>query len=287
MRSSLRHFVHFALPLALIACAPPMTDGDTDATDAPVEACSATRVREVRGRVVDELDMPIADARVQLCARIEPDGNLVCLLPPRTAPDGTFLIEVDATVSCMSAATMRVFVPGGGFATTYCAVDLSVTREGVLTTASPIEVFRVPAATVPPRGDATLARDVDLGAVILNVAPGALPNEEDYASLGARFIDPATSCLPAIHAMNGLVLFTPEAELRAPASITLRIPEARPGARYEVHILGGIGTLLEDGTSVEEGHLARVGVGTVDADGLLRVDARIRYLSQLAVSLQR
>jgi hypothetical protein len=272
-----------------LGCSAPDALPDAQATsdavlvDSPAAQCSeATWVRRVEGRALDELGAPIGDGRAQLCVHVAPDDRLVCLVPPRTNADGTFTIEVDESIHCLTSATLRLLVPSGGFATTYCPVDVTRAGAGALSLEVPIVVTHVPpSSALPPRGDAAQSREVDLGVATLQLAPSALPNEQDYARLGARAVMPSTSCVPAMRAMDGLVLFAPESELTQPVALSLRIPSASAGERYALHLLGGIGTTLADDTPVAEGELALLGIETADATGRVTLTAPLRYLSQV------
>lgn len=271
-----------SLVLAL-GCAAPAVAADAPHADAAELACvGGVEVARIEGRALDELGAPIAEGRAQLCARVAPDDHLVCLVPPTTDATGAFVIEVDPSIRCLTSATLRVIVPRGGFATTYCPVDLTPTSAGQLTLVAPLVVTQVPAATaLPPLGDASQVREVDLGAALLLLAPSALASPESYARLGARNVAPATACVPAMRAMDGVVLFSPESELTEPATLRLRIPEATAGERFELHVLGGIGTTLADGSTVDEAEVALLGTERAEADGTVTLSAPLHYLSQV------
>ena len=285
MRTSLQLASFFVALGCSAPDAAPDASATSDAalTDSPAAQCTAgTWVRRVEGRALDELGAPIGEGRAQLCVHVAPDDRLVCLVPPRTSADGAFTIEVDESIHCLTSATLRLLVPSGGFATTYCPVDVTLARAGALSLALPFVATHVPpSSALPPRGDAAQSREVDLGAATLQLAPSALPNEQDYARLGARAVMPSTSCVPAMRAMDGLVLFAPESELTQPVALSLRIPSASAGERYALHLLGGIGTTLADGSPVEEGALGLLGIETADATGRVTLTAPLRYLSQV------
>lgn len=271
-----------SLFLALGCAAPAMPPDAPRLHDAPVRCVGGVEVARIEGRALDELGAPVAEGRAQLCARVAPDDHLVCLVPPITDAIGAFVIDVDPSIRCLSAATLRVIVPRGGFATTYCPVDLTPTSAGQLDLTAPLVVTRVPAATaLPALGDVSEVREVDLGAALLRLAPSALASPEDYARLGARSVAASTSCIPAMRAMDGIVLFSPESELTQPATLRLRIPEATAGQRFELHVLGGIGTTLADGSAVDEGEVALLEVTQVQEDGTVALSTPLRYLSQL------
>lgn len=245
-------------------------DAPVDApSDAPRAACGATAVDVVTGRVTDEAGAAIAGARPQLCARLAPDGRLVCLAPPVSEADGSFSIEVPAEARCMRSAAMRVLLPSSANAVTYCPIELGAAVEGRLALSTPYELFAVERGSLPPLGDPSAAREVPLGAaLVLDVSPDAVGGEADYLRLGARSVDPARSCVPEARSLAGLVAATPEASLSAPFRV--HAPDLAEGTHVELFVLGGLGTVLGDGTEVEEATLARFGAGTVDAAGWIQ-----------------
>jgi len=245
------------------------------ADDAPLPACGATAVDVVRGRVLDASGAPVERARPQLCARLEPDGRLVCLTPPFSGADGTFTIEVPPEVRCMRSAAMRVLVTGGPYATTYCPIDLAPTSAGTLEIARAVELFEVLREPLPPVGDPATPREVQLGgALVLEVSPADVGGEADYARLGAADVEPSRSCVPEARALEGLVAATPEVELDAP--FRLLGSGLAEGTRVDLFLIGGLGTRLADGTEVEEAQLVRFGGGSVEADGSITPEAGLR-----------
>jgi len=278
------------------AVAPDAASQQPDAASAPVDAagdaplppCDATAVDVVRGRAVDASGAPVERARPQLCARVAPSGNLVCLTPPFSAADGSFVIEVPPEVRCMRSAAMRMLVTGGPYATAYCPVDLTPTSGGTLELADDVELFSVERGTLPPVGDPAMPREVLLaGGLELQVSPTDIGGETDYARLGAAAVEPSRSCVPEARALEGLLAATPEVSLDAPFRILSSGLAA--GARVDLFVIGGLGTRLADGTEVEEADLVRFGGATVDADGTITPEAGVRlpHLNWLGWSTAR
>ncbi len=245
------------------------------AADAPHAPCSAAAIDVVTGRVVDDGGSPVASARPQLCARLDPDGRLVCLSPPITDAEGRFVIEVPSEVRCMQSAAMRALLPGGSFATSYCPVELGPAAGGALDIASALELFAVERAITPTLGDPTVVREVVLGDVLaLEVAPDEVGGAADYARLGAVAIEPSRSCVPSARSLAGLIAAMPEASTSAPFRV--RDAALAPGTAVDLHVIGGLGTVLADGTEVGEAELVRFGAGVVGADGWITPDPGVR-----------
>jgi hypothetical protein len=269
------------------ACEPPLAapdagleiedalSGPDAARDAPLPPCAATAVDVIRGRVADAAGTPVERARPQLCARLDPDDRLVCVTPPWTGADGRFEITVPPQVRCMRSAVMRVLVPNGPYATTYCPVDIGPTSMGSLEVSSPFELVSVERVALPPVGDPAMAREVSLGsALVLEVSPADVGGDADYARLGALRVDPLRSCVLAARELDGLIAASPEASLRAP----FRVPGSGlpAGASVDLFVIGGLGTTLDDGTEVEEAALVRFGGGAVDSDGTITPEPGVR-----------
>lgn len=248
----------------------------TAALDVPIPACSGREVELVTGRVLDEAGAPVAGARPQLCVRLHADGRLVCLAPPTAEADGSFSIRVPVEARCMSRAAMRVLLPASRFATAYCPVSLDAAEGGALAIQPPFTLHDVPLATTPPLGDPSAVRAVELGGVLsLTMSPEAVGGEGDYARLGARALDPTSSCVPEARGLSGLVAATPEAsDLGAPFRV--RADGLTPGEAVDLFVIGGLATRLADGTEVEEAALARFGSGVVSADGWIDPDDGVR-----------
>lgn len=309
----MRRSLHIAVAVALASCGGPDPASDAGGPDAaapdagadagppgcdagpdplscedltPDPSCGARWVVGVEGEVRTTEGAPVAEARPQLCARVAPAGNLICLSPPTTDDDGRFTIVIPEDIRCLDAAVMRVLAPGQPFGTTYCPIDLG--PEGsVVALAEPFELVSVTAATAPARGDATAERGVTFpGGVTLTLAPQGLSGD-GYETLagGPAAVDPPPCFLDG-PALDGAYVFAPEGPVAGGAAV--RIPNdggLAPGASVDLFVLGGLETRLLDGTPVEEAELATIGAATVSADGAEIVSdpgVRLPYLSWLA-----
>lgn len=247
--------------------------GEPDAGFGP-EDCFATWVETITGRIVDEAGAPVAGARPQACLRVAPGGALVCLAPPIAGTDGTYVITVSGFERCVQGAALRVLLPASAFATTYCHVDVSDAVEGRLAVAEPTVLYATtPAVTLPPLGDESAARTVvfDDG-LELDVIPAELGFEVEYTELraGRVPIDAQVPCFArGLAGLAGLYAFGDEGTVEG-GTFALRIPNTTglaPGSAVELLVLGGLETLLADGTPVPEADLGAFGSATVSADG--------------------
>ena len=253
----------------------------------PNPACAARYVVGLRGQI-EELDgTPIEGARPQLCARVSPDDNLVCLVPPMSEADGRFTIVVPEEVRCLARGALRMIAPGRSLATTYCPLEL----PGAATVVELGEAFALqpvrPAIALPTRGEGSQPREVSFeGGLTLTLAPDDLSLSDAYEALeGAPVpVDPAP-CFAQGQALDGLVAFRPEVDIAGGAA--LRIPNdagLAPGAVVDLFVLGGLETQLLDGTDIEEAELVRFGSATVDSAGEAIVSdagSELPYLSWL------
>jgi hypothetical protein len=252
------------------------TIGDAGPPDAGFgpDDCDATWIETITGTIVDEAGAPVAGARPQACLRVSPGGALVCLLPPTAAADGTYVIEVGGFERCVGSAALRVLLPTSTLATTYCHLDVSATADGALALDEPTVLYAtVPATTLPPLGDETVERTVvfDDG-LELDVIPAELGFDVEYTDLRARRvpIDAAVPCFARdVPDLAGLYAFGDEGTVED-GTFAIRIPNASAlpaGTTVELLVLGGLETVLADGTLVPEADLVPFGMATVSADG--------------------
>lgn len=303
--------LRLVLALALIGCGSPDPDPDAGSEDAgaamdaggpgcdagagdplgcedltPDPTCEERWVVAVQGDVETAEGAPVEGARPQLCARVAPAGALICLAPPETDAAGAFTIVVPEEIRCLEEAAMRVLAPGQPFGTTYCPIDLGADGS-VVDVAEPYALVPVTAATVPPRGDGRMERDVVFGGgVTLGIAPDGIAGD-GYEALagGPASVDPAP-CFADGVALDGAYVFAPEGTILGGAPV--RIPNddcLAPGTVVDLYVLGGLETELIDGTPVDEAELVTFGTATVSADGseiVSDLDVRLPYLSWLA-----
>ncbi len=252
----------------------------------PDPSCPASWVVGLTGTVQAADGTPIAGARTQACLRLHPDESLVCLPPPATDADGRFAIVVPESLRCLSRAVMRVLAPSQPFAATYCPIAFPSAVEPIHAIAEPYVLHPVTAATAPPAGDRAAPRDVSFdGDLVLRLAPDSLSLSGDYDGLAGAAVDPAaTTCFARGESFDGAFVFSPESGIEGGAEVSF--PNAgglAPGAEVELFVLGGLETILADGSTLEEAELASLGVATVSGDGA-RVEggaARLPYLSWL------
>lgn len=252
----------------------------------PDPSCDGIWVVGVTGAMQTAAGDAVVGGRAQLCVRLFPDERLVCLRPATTDDAGGFAIVVPDDIRCLTRAEMRALAPGQGLATTYCPVEFTGAGP-IFDLSEPYVLHPVLAATVPPVGDETAARDVPFAdGLVLNLAPDDFFSDEDYLELAGAPVDvAATACFADGETFDGAYVFEPEGEIGSGAAVS--IPNASglaPGAVVDLYILGGLDTLLLDGTMVAEGEVATIGTATVSADGTsIESDdgTRIPYLSWL------
>ncbi len=250
-------------------------DAATDALDAGDAsiACDGVFVDTVTGGIVDEDGSAAPGALAQVCIRTHPDRTLVCLDPSPADDGGVFEVSVLPVARCWSSAAIRVLLPEGGHATTYCEVAIDGAADGVLTISEPQVLHRaLPATTLPPLGDASAPRTVvfDDGLEV-DFVPDRLSVGVDYESAGARRIPlgDEVPCFARGADLDGLYGFSEEGDILGDG-FAFRIPNATglaAGSEVDLLLVGGLATVLADGTEVEEAELVVFGSGAVSADG--------------------
>lgn len=271
---------------------PPGRDAGRAATDAPDAgdpfasldrtrdpSCRAAWIAGIAGRVVDEHGAPIPDARAQPCMQLAGTDRRLCLAPGTSDAHGRFAIEVLAEARCVDEVAMRVILPNEPRSTSYCPIALAP-DDGVLTLDAPFTLFATAAPSA--RGARTTFDGAELDVRADDLDPGALD------ALTARVLDGdalARTCPGADHAGFELALtFAPETPVYE-SGAPFRITRALSGDRFEVLVLGGLGTLVA-GELVPEGTWARIGTARRDAaSGAIVPDAstRLPHLSTIAL----
>lgn len=245
-------------------------DGELGPTRDPSCPDTLAWVATVRSRVVDPVGVGLADARVQLCVWTD-EPRMLCLEPGRTDEHGDVLIEVAEAARCMVSATARVLLPQSRRPALYCDVELSV-EDATLTVPDPYVLLEAPAPIlVPPLGDETAPRQMDLGGVRVDAIPNAIGAEEYGRMAAARLtLDEVPGCLAEnAPAFDALVAFAPEVDVEGPGfSFSLdNTLGLDAGEHLELMVQGGIDCRLEDGTLLEKGLWHALGDAVVDASG--------------------
>jgi hypothetical protein len=234
-------------------------------------SCRATWLAGAYGEVIDERGAPLAGVKVQLCLRLAPDGNLLCLSPADSGTDGSFAREIPETSRCVEHVAMRVLLPMTARPTTYCEVDLGAADDGLLGMQEPLVLYSATGpAALPPEGDPATPRAVNFaGGVELTVTPANIVAPARYAELAIGTL--AGSDLPCFAQEAGvrrLFGFYPEAEVNG--EFAVRVPNAdglAPSTQVDLFVLGGLDTKLANGQVVPEAEFVAYGTGTVSADG--------------------
>lgn len=271
---------------------------DTSVDTTPDPTCGADWVVFVEGTIVDDAAEPIECAFTQLCLRGEGRGEVVCLQPVRTGPDGAYRVDVPTQTRCVREGSMRILVPGEDRATTYCHIEPT---EGAVTQAGTFSLYSTTrVAELPAFGDATEIRDVTFdGGLVIEIQPEHLgfgtEAEERYTNLASVKLDPAdpSLCFLEDTAPIGLWAFSPEANIAEDNTFTVRFPNEAAlaaGTIVDIYALGGLGTTGPDGGEIAEAEWLVVGTATVSDDGTeivgLADDGGVPILSFLGYALQ-
>ncbi|MFN7700357.1 MAG: hypothetical protein ACK6CU_29085 [Deltaproteobacteria bacterium] len=260
-----------------IEVGPLPADPELDATDRTRGAgCPASSrwVVAVRGRVVDERGDAIEGAFVQPCLLLGGTDRRVCLRPAMSDAQGVVTAILPPENRCVDEVALRMLVPDSTLATGYCAVP-EPDESGVLVSSRPLVLVGTDAPrTLPPVGDEAASRELVFDGVSLTTTPRAI-GSENYAELAARVLDGALAtetCLGNGEAMDLLVAFSPESAVDDRAGLPSRV-EARgfsPGERVELFVLGGLATMLADGSLVPEAEWHSFATVTVGEDGTVQ-----------------
>lgn len=253
--------------------APGPLDDTIDTT--PDDACAADWVVFVEGTITDEAGAPIECAFTQMCVRGGGRGELLCLNPVRSGPDGTYRVTIPTSARCVAEGSMRILVPGEDRATTYCHVEPS---GDALTDAGEMRLYATERVTdLPAFGDATEAREVTFGGgLVVDVQPDLIgfgtEAQDRYEALASVQLDPAdpSLCFLGDTQPTALWAFSPEANVSEANSFSVRMPnegDLAPGTVVDLYALGGLGTTGPDGREIAETEWAVVGTATVSEDG--------------------
>ncbi len=268
---------------------------DADAAEAvdvpPDPPCAAGGhfVEAIYGQVVDGAGQPVAGARAQPCLRRE-DGTLLCLRPEPTGADGAVAITYEGF--CITELTLRVLLPNSSMSTAYCTVPLPSSGRQVQL-AAPVVLHATEAPlSLPPLGDGAQARQVDFaGGFSLSLVPDQLDSDvAAYEDLAARRLDVAAAQLCTLPAGAPLaaIAFYPEADLLAPAQVTLRLNNPwglAPAEQVSLHVLGGLHCTDAAGEVLHEGRWVPLGPATVAADGAaILYEGHLPCLTWLAIT---
>lgn len=251
--------------------------------------------RFVSGSVVSD-GVPQEGAFAQVCVRNNL-GNLLCLLPRPSCPDGTWFSEITmaaAQFRCVQSIVMRLTKPSGNFATSFC--DIERVGEGILSIAEPLELYAVDSApNKPPIDDPSQVRTVDLqDGISIDVTPDLLETcfgADDcavYDGLGVRLIsaqDQVPCFVDPANAPDVLYAFTAEDNVDKDGGfegfpIRVQVPaEANlaAGTMVDLFFLGALDCSDSSGTKIEEGDWHQYGSAMVTADGT--IEARLPCVS--------
>jgi hypothetical protein len=223
------------------------------------------------GRLVDESGAGIS-AKAQVCVRLSPSGNQLCLRPSDSAADGSFSILSPPEARCIRSMVMRAVAPGTSYATSYCHVD--VTGGAIVDLAEPVIFYDTNApATLPPPGMTDQVRTVSFDdGLSVEFVPDQFFGE--YAMLGSKRIPAGQRpCfLPAGETYDGLYAMTPEQDIDG-AGFAMTIPNATglaAGTTVDLFVLGGLFCELPGAmTPIEEGKWELYGSATVNGAGTM------------------
>lgn len=274
-----------ALVFALVAACvggdvggnPPPDFPILDALDrTPDPACEGIWLAGIRGRVVDAAGAGVPGATVQHCLRLH-DGRFVCTSPPRN-DDGSIRFDMtddagwyahvfDEEVRCVDELAIRVLHREEPYGTTYCHVPLAP-DDAVQLLPRPAVLHEVaPATDLPPLGDEMTPRDVTFegGVVLTNVVPGRLFDGE-YEDLQGAFVTAEARPCFLDEGTEPLALYTFAPEIVSGEPMGLRLPNdagLSEGTAVELWVLGGLGTVRADGTTIKEADFEPFGTATV------------------------
>jgi hypothetical protein len=259
--------------LLLAGCSEGTAVGDDAGPDAAAEAaaCDGIFVQEVQARVVDEAGAAVPEARAQLCARLSPDDNLVCLFPETADADGRVTIRPEGANRCLNSAKMRVLLPSSTLTTTYC--DVPLPGDPVVEVDADYVLYdSTPATDLPPEGDVVEVRTVSFtDGLEVDVQPQSMFPPGSYASLGARLLEPEAPrpCWDD-GSFRAIWAFDPEVNLAFAGAFRAPNPspeELEAGDEVEILVLGGLDTRTREGFAVEEAAIEPIGTGTISEDG--------------------
>ena len=250
-----------------------------------IEGCQGVYMTEIRGWVVDEVGAPLEAAKVQVCVRVYPSGELLCLMPGDTRANGYFSVEIPESARCMSEATLRTLIPREAFASMYCHTNLSdLSEDTVLRLHDPIVLYETrPAISIDEStgadersltlmGDLTLTADPDTiyGPTFEEISGRPVPvDAPGLCFLDSESAEPEEEPTPPM--IDGVFTFYPEGDI-VDAVATLTFPNtagAPPMSEVALYTLGNLDcSILGQVEGLEEGDWAQFGVGVVDEGGM-------------------
>jgi hypothetical protein len=248
-----------------------------DTTRAP--GCTEAWVASVRGELRHDDAAPFEDGRAQVCVRAQAGASLSCLRPVPSCPDGQWEFLVPENLRCVAELVMHNYALAGHFADTYCRPDVSGLAARALL--DPVTIYTTtPPANLPPRGDGTVMRTIDLGlGVEVDVIPEGtffdFGEGDDYERLGITKLaanpNPAPCFLEAGDDFDAVYGFSPSINIAGATGFPFRIKDTglAQGTTVDLYVLGGLECLL-DGTPesrVEEGHWAQYATVVAGANG--------------------
>lgn len=245
-------------------------DGGIDLTRDP-SCTQGSWVVIVDGVLQDEVGAGV-EAKAQVCIRVAPSNNQICLRPADSAPSGEFSVVVVESARCMQSMVMRAVAPGTSYAASYCHVDVSA-DEPIVDIPDPVVLYdTVPAQTLPPAGQTDQPRTVVFeDGLELEVTPDDFFG--DYSMLASKKVlanQPRPCFLPAGEAFDGVYALGPEEDISGDG-FPVRIPNETnlaPGTVVDLYVLGGLFCQLPGAPEpIEEGRWEQYGTATVNATG--------------------
>lgn len=260
-----------------LSCDPPGPIDDT--VDRTADgACGDDWVVFTEGNVQLSTGEPVECAFSQLCVRLSPANDLVCLSPVRSGTDGTFRVEVPSSARCVTGGSMRVLVPSADVATSYC--HISTTTEDAIVQAGTVILFETtPVAELADYGDGSASRDVTFeGGLVVSVVPelfnpfNEADAQEQYESIASTMVpvDAEGVCFTGESEPLAIWAFSPEINVPDDTTFDVTFPNSSalaPGSTVDIFVLGGLGTTGPEGELIDESEWEVVGMGTVSEDG--------------------
>ena len=248
-------------------------------------ATGARWVAGVRGRVIDtQSDRGVEGATIRHCLR-GPSGEVVCTDPTpedgaTTDDDGWYGAVLPEELRCADRLSIEVSPPEPGLGPTYCPVPLDP-DDGVQLLPHPaiLPPVSLPEVLMPFEGDGATARfvvflDSEL-LELVGVIPDALTADVSLLELraGSMALDPRLCFLPTdpeAPEILALWAFAPSFGSTAPVTLRVHVDTDLPeGTVVTLFALGGLDTVLGDGSRVPTGELAAFAKGVVEGGSLV------------------
>lgn len=245
---------------------------DTGIDLTPDPTCQGTWVVLVNGRLTTESGGGI-EAKAQVCIRINPSNNQLCLRPADSDSNGDFTVTVPLEARCTNSMVMRAVKPLTSYAASYCDVPVSASSGSVLNLPEEVALYETTmATTLPPEGQGDQARSVVFAdGLEMDVTPDEFRG--DYSMIGSKRIgatDPRPCFLPQGENYDGVIALAPEEDV-VDVAFPVRIPNdtgLAPGATVDLFVLGGLSCkLVGSDEQLEEGLWHNYGTATVNGAG--------------------